>query len=179
MSDLRRLSPLAATVLLAAAFTFLCLGVTAAANGRLVADDAPGVVPGDEAQLVVSFLSAKYAQEQRRSRKLQREKRRLQAQVRQLRREVLREWDYPTLIAIAAAAYGVDRATLERKARCESVKFTDFFNERSNASNVFQFLPWTWETTPFARFSIFNPFAAVLAGSWMHDVGRGGEWECK
>lgn len=99
--------------------------------------------------------------------------------VRRLRREVLRRWDYPKLIAIAATVYQVDRRTLERKARCESGNFTDFVNETSGARDVFQFLPSTWQTTPFARYSINNPFAAVLAGAWMHRQGRGGEWDCQ
>lgn len=101
--------------------------------------------------------------------------------IRRLRRTLRQRWEprYEHLIALAAAAYGVDRATLERKARCESVNFTDFYNESSGASNVFQFLPSTWRTTPFARFSIFDPVAAALAGAWMHDVGRGGEWVCR
>lgn len=99
--------------------------------------------------------------------------------IRRLRRELLRKWDYPDMIAIAATAYGVDAATLERKARCESANFTDFYNESSGASNVMQFLPSTWATTPYARFSIWNPFAAVLAGAWMHKAGRGGEWVCR
>jgi hypothetical protein len=103
----------------------------------------------------------------------------LQARVRRLRHELLRKWNYPHLIKLAAATYRVDAATLERKARCESVDFTDFYNESSHATNVFQFLPSTWATTPFARFSINDPFAAVLAGAWMHASHRGGEWECK
>lgn len=99
--------------------------------------------------------------------------------IKELRREVLRRWDYPRLIQIAAKVYGVSGSMLERKARCESGNFTDFYNEKSQASNVMQFLPSTWATTPFGRFYIFDPFAAVLAGAWMHSVGRGGEWECR
>jgi hypothetical protein len=110
-----------------------------------------------------------------------REMRQYRRRVRELRREVLRRWNYPQLIAVAAWTYGVDVATLERKARCESENFTDFYNESSGASGVMQFLPSTWATTPYRRFSIFDPFTNVLAGAWMHTarVGRGGEWVCR
>lgn len=104
-----------------------------------------------------------------------------EAEIRRLRRLVTRQQS-PTIlhsIRVAATVYGVDRATLERKARCESVNFTDFYNEGSRASGVMQFLPSTWATTPFARFSIFDHLANVMAGAWMHSVGRGGEWECR
>jgi hypothetical protein len=86
---------------------------------------------------------------------------------------------YLQLIRVASVVYRVDRATLERKARCESVNFTDFYNEGSRASGVFQFLPSTWAGTPFAGFSIFSPVANVFAGAWMHAHGRGGEWVCR
>jgi len=88
-------------------------------------------------------------------------------------------FDYPHLIRLAAIAYGYSSSTLERKARCESVNFTDFYNEDSHASGVFQFLPSTWRGTPYGRFNIFDPFANVLAGAWMHARGRGGEWVCR
>jgi hypothetical protein len=149
------------------------------ASGRLILVET--AVPGtlDERDFVIADLRARLSREKRRVRAYRRASRHLRVQVRQLGREVRREWDYPTLIGIAATTYSVSQSTLERKARCESVNFTDFYNESSSASNVFQFLPSTWRTTPYARFSIFNPFAAVLAGAWMHREGRGGEWVCK
>lgn len=94
-------------------------------------------------------------------------------------------FDYPHLIHLAAIAYGVDRVMLERRGRCESVNFTDFFNETpiyngEHAQGAFGFIPSTWRSTPFGRFSILDPFAHVLAAAWMHGpAGRGGEWACR
>jgi len=90
-----------------------------------------------------------------------------------------------TAIALASTAYGVDHAMLVRKARCETGgTFSPFAaNPRSSARGLFQFLTWprggTWATTPYARFSVFDPYAASLAAAWMHRVGRGREWECR
>jgi transglycosylase-like protein with SLT domain len=86
---------------------------------------------------------------------------------------------YRQLIRVASVVYRVPYSTLYSKAKCESVNFTDFYNESSGASGVMQFLPSTFRSTPFSSFSIFNPVANVFAGAWMHARGRGGEWECR
>lgn len=84
-------------------------------------------------------------------------------------------------IALAAVAYDVDTRTLYRKARCETGgTFSPYAkNPRSTASGLFQFLTSTWATTPYARFSIWDPYASALAAAYMHRVGRGGEWSCR
>jgi hypothetical protein len=82
-------------------------------------------------------------------------------------------------INLACTAYRVSCATLWRKARCESRLYRFAQNRSSNASGLFQFLPSTWRTTPYAGFSIFSAHANALAAGWMHANGRSGEWVCR
>ena len=81
-------------------------------------------------------------------------------------------------IGLAAATYG-HGDELWRKARCESGLNRFARNPASAASGLFQFLPSTWNSTPYAGFSVFDPFANSLAAGWMHAHGRGGEWQCR
>lgn len=84
-------------------------------------------------------------------------------------------------IAFASTAYGVSYSTLRRKAYCETGGTFDPYakNPRSTASGLFQFLTSTWASTPYAGFSIWDPYANALAAGWMHAHGRGGEWACR
>lgn len=66
---------------------------------------------------------------------------------------------------------------LWRKARCES-RYSPGARNASGAAGLFQFLPSTFASTPFGRFSIYSPYASALAAGWMHAAGRGGEWVC-
>ncbi len=34
-------------------------------------------------------------------------------------------------------------------------------------------------TTPYAAYSIFDPWASANAAAWMWSVGRRGEWVCQ
>lgn len=49
-------------------------------------------------------------------------------------------------------------------------------NAHSTASGLMQFLTSTWATTPFAGISIWSTCGATLGAGWMHQNGRGGEW---
>lgn len=102
--------------------------------------------------------------------------------IRVQRADLRRHWQ-PTaehVIALAAIAYRQSSATLYRKASCETGRtFNPFALNPSGAGGWFQFLPSTWAGTPYAAFSRFDPLAASLAASWMHDQGRGGEWVCQ
>ena len=80
-------------------------------------------------------------------------------------------------IGLACAVYG-HCDELWRKARCES-GLNPYARNGSEASGLFQFLPSTFRSTPFGRFSIFSPYANALAAGWMHSAGRGGEWVCR
>lgn len=84
-------------------------------------------------------------------------------------------------IALASVAYRVSFSTLYRKASCETGGTLSPFayNRSSHASGLFQFLPSTWRSTPYGRYSIWDPYANALAAGWMHSAGRGGEWVCK
>lgn len=101
----------------------------------------------------------------------------------QLRRQVRARHQPSSLnaIALASTAYEVSYATLKRKARCETGgTFSPYAkNPHSTASGLFQFLTSTWATTPYARFSIWDPYANALAAGWMHRNGRGNEWSCR
>lgn len=99
-------------------------------------------------------------------------------------RRVLRQSPHVVeAVNLACATYGYC-STLWRKAGCET---RGTFDPRSwnptsvggeHASGLFQFLPSTFDSTPYARFSIWSPYANALAAGWMHVHGRGGEWAC-
>ena len=83
-----------------------------------------------------------------------------------------------SIIYAAAAAYGQDGNALLAVAQCESGLNPGAYNASSAASGLFQFLPGTWATTPYAAASIFDPYASANAAAWMWSVGRRGEWVC-
>lgn len=105
---------------------------------------------------------------------------RRQARIIRAQRRALRyDSNVVEAINLASATWGVSGATLWRKATCESRLRSYARNRSSRASGLFQFLPSTFASTPYARFSIFSPYANALAAGWMHRVGRGGEWVCR
>jgi uncharacterized protein YraI len=87
-------------------------------------------------------------------------------------REIIR------IIYAAADRYGQSRSAMLAVARCESLLDPNAYNPRSAASGLFQFLPGTWATTPFANESIFDPVSNANAAAWMWSVGRRNEWVC-
>jgi uncharacterized protein YraI len=82
------------------------------------------------------------------------------------------------IITEAANKYGQNPQAMLAVARCESGLNPNAYNARSGASGLFQFLPGTWRTTPFASYSIFDAWASANAAAWMWSVGRRGEWYC-
>lgn len=82
------------------------------------------------------------------------------------------------IITEAALRYGQSPAAMIAVARCESNFDPTLVNPASNASGLFQFLPGTWRTTPYASYSIFDPWASANAAAWMWSVGRRNEWVC-
>ncbi|HEY7037168.1 MAG TPA: hypothetical protein VH482_37955 [Thermomicrobiales bacterium] len=97
---------------------------------------------------------------------------------RSLTRAIRYDPETTTAIGLACVVYG-HCSELWRKAQCESHLYRYARNRSSDASGLFQFLPSTWRSTPFGRYSIFDPYASALAAGWMHSRGRGGEWVCR
>jgi len=87
-------------------------------------------------------------------------------------------------IRLASIAYGESYSMLLRRAICESRlnpnarNRTPIYNGE-HATGLFQFIPSTFASTPFAAESIWSPYANALAAGWMHANGRGGEWACR
>jgi hypothetical protein len=97
--------------------------------------------------------------------------------VKQLTRTLQHHSTVKEAIELACSVYG-SCSTLWRRAQCESGFFAGAHNP-SGATGLFQFLPSTWDGTPFAHFSIYSPYAQALAAGWMEARGRGGEWVCR
>lgn len=87
--------------------------------------------------------------------------------------------DIVSIIYAAADEYGQPREDMLRVATCESELTPTAVNPTSQASGLFQFLPSTWETTPYADEDIFDPVANARAAAWMWDNGRRNEWVCQ
>lgn len=83
------------------------------------------------------------------------------------------------IIYAAADRYGQSRADMLRVATCESGLDPSNYTPPYGASGLFQFLPSTWQTTPYAGYDIFDPWANANAAAWMWSVGRRGEWVCQ
>jgi uncharacterized protein YraI len=82
------------------------------------------------------------------------------------------------IIYSAADTYGQSRSAMLAVAQCESLLDPYATNAWSGAAGLFQFLPGTWATTPWAGDNIYDPVANANAAAWMWSVGRRGEWVC-
>jgi uncharacterized protein YraI len=82
------------------------------------------------------------------------------------------------IIYAAADRYGQNRAAMLQVAQCESLLDPNAVNWASGASGLFQFLPGTFASTPYANYDILDPWANANAAAWMWSVGRRGEWVC-
>jgi uncharacterized protein YraI len=89
------------------------------------------------------------------------------------------EQEIINLIYEAAAYYGQSGDDMLRVARCESLLNPSLIHPAYNASGLFQFLPSTWATTPYADQYILDPVANAYAAAWMWSVGRRNEWVCQ
>jgi hypothetical protein len=103
----------------------------------------------------------------------------LRRDLRRERRVLLHDPNVVEAINLACATYGWC-STLWRKARCETGgTFDPHVANPSGAAGLFEFMPGTWRSTPYAVFSPYSPYAAALAAGWMHVQGRGSEWSCR
>ena len=82
------------------------------------------------------------------------------------------------IIYDAADRYNQPRGDMLRVAQCES-GLDPYAVNPSGSYGLFQFVPSTWETTPYADQNIFNPRANANAAAWMWSVGRRAEWVCQ
>lgn len=82
------------------------------------------------------------------------------------------------IIYAAAAEFGLDGAEMVRIARCESNLDPYNVTPPYSATGLFQFLPSTWASTPYADDNIFDPALNAQAAAWMWTHGRRNEWEC-
>ncbi len=87
--------------------------------------------------------------------------------------------DITAIITAAAQRYGQSPAAMIAVAQCESSLNPNAYNGQYGASGLFQFLPSTWATTPYASSNIFDPYANANAAAWMWSVGRRNEWVCQ
>lgn len=82
------------------------------------------------------------------------------------------------IIYAAADRYGQPREDMLRVARCESNLDPNAVNP-AGSYGLFQFVPSTWASTPYAGYDIFDPWASANAAGWMWSQGRRGEWVCQ
>jgi hypothetical protein len=78
-------------------------------------------------------------------------------------------------------AFGPYAASALSVARCESGLNPGAYNASSHASGLFQILPSTWATTPFAGSSPFNAWANINAAHsiFVRDGYSWREWTCR
>ena len=86
--------------------------------------------------------------------------------------------DIVSIIYAAADAYGQPRQDMLRVATCESGLNPAAYNP-AGWYGLFQFVPSTFATTPYAGYDIFDAVANANAAAWMWSVGRRGEWTCQ
>ena len=78
----------------------------------------------------------------------------------------------------AAITYHVDQGWMEVVMWCESGGNRWDVNASSGATSFFQYLPSTWQTTPYRNHSIYSAKWQSLATAWMMTQGRQSEWVC-
>ncbi len=64
-------------------------------------------------------------------------------------------------------------------AACESGDNPNAVNPSSGAEGLFQFLPSTWRSSPYASSSPFDPVANAEAAAWLYRTSGPGAWVCQ
>ena len=83
------------------------------------------------------------------------------------------------IIREAAATHGQSAQAMIRVARCESGLNPSAVGGGGAYFGLFQFVPSTFEATPYGDGDIFDPWANANAAGWMWAEGRKGEWVCQ
>lgn len=65
----------------------------------------------------------------------------------------------------------------ERVAMCESTDNPDAHNS-DGAAGLFQFMPTTWASSPYAADSVYDPVANARAAAWLYRRSGPGAWSC-
>jgi transglycosylase-like protein with SLT domain len=125
----------------------------------------------------VAGLERQLVDERARRRRLTRSLYSVRRYARTLHRTLLHRPDVGEAISLSCVVYG-SCSTLWRRARCEST-LNPYVRNASGATGLYQFIDSTFRSTPFARFSIYSPYAQALAAGWMNRAGRGSEWSCR
>jgi hypothetical protein len=79
-------------------------------------------------------------------------------------------------IARAADRFGQSRSEAYYIAHRESRYHWNVTNRSSGAAGLFQFMPRTWQYTPYRHRSPYNPRWAPLAAMWMWKHGYKSHW---
>jgi uncharacterized protein YraI len=87
--------------------------------------------------------------------------------------------DITQIIYAAADRYDQPRDDMLRVATCESNLDPNAVNAGGGTYGLFQFLPDTFASTPYADGDIFDPYANANAAAWMWSQGRRNEWVCQ
>lgn len=82
-------------------------------------------------------------------------------------------------LRLAAALYGVPLSELRGVGMCESHLTPTSKNRTSTAAGVFQFLDSTWARAGIPGFSVYDPYANILAAARLVKTdGSWREWSC-
>ena len=76
----------------------------------------------------------------------------------------------------AADHFGQSRSQAYAIAYRESRYNWKATNSSSGAAGLYQFMPSTWESTPYGRYSPYHPRWAALAAMWMWKHGKQSHW---
>ena len=104
--------------------------------------------------------------------------------LRERQRIIVAQPNVQTAIAAAAIVYRQSFTDMLRVAQCESLldpkaRNTQPIYNGEHATGLFQFIPSTWASTPFAAFDIYNGWVNALAAGWMWAHSRRNEWACR
>lgn len=85
----------------------------------------------------------------------------------------------PQVIQTAFTPLGPDAVNWAlRVSSCESQYNPQAVNASTGAAGLFQFLPSTWDSSPYAASSPFDPTANAQAAAWLYQTSGPSQWQC-